>query len=140
MIPGLRQAGLLRKLTALTVALTLPGCFGPDAEAGGDPTARIWVLQSLDGAQFAARATLGFPNRGRIEGSAPCNRYSATMESALPAFTVGPILSTRRACPDLALETAYFKALDAMERAEGTATTLTLIGPDGRDMVFTAAD
>lgn len=140
MIPLLNRAGGYPTVTALVLTLSLSACFGTNREDGADPTGHVWVLQSLHGAPFPAQASLSFPNQGRIEGTAPCNRYSATMETKLPAFVVGPILSTRRACPDLALETAYFKALKAVERAEGNATTLTLMGPDGRDMVFTAAD
>lgn len=138
MIPDRCLAGGHRTVPALAMALCLSGCLGADTT--GDPMAHTWVLQSLDGAPFRADATLDFPNSGRIEGAAPCNRYSATLETALPDFALGPILSTRRACPDLALESAYFRALNAMERVESHGRTLTLIGPDGRDMVFTAAD
>ena len=41
------------------------------------------------------------------------------------------------ACPDLAAESAYFQALEAMQSAEITDNHLFLIGPEGRVMEFT---
>ena len=44
--------------------------------------------------------------------------------------------ATKMACPDLAAESAYFEALQAMQRAELDQGHLYLIGPEGRIKEF----
>jgi heat shock protein HslJ len=100
----------------------------------------VWRLAALDGAPFAARATLRFDGAGRIDGQAPCNRYSAAQPLALPGFAAGPVAATRMACPDLAAEGAYFAALEAMTRAEIGDEALVLSNAAGRSMTFRRAD
>ncbi|WP_275450631.1 hypothetical protein [Octadecabacter antarcticus] len=42
------------------------------------------------------------------------------------------------ACPDLALEAAFFAALEDMKLSEASGITLILSKPDNRQMVFVA--
>lgn len=95
-----------------------------------------WQLIELDGKPFDAKATLTFPEVGRIAGQAPCNRYSGSMTVPYPWFKAGPIAATKRACPDLASETAFFSALDAATLSEVLNDTLILSNTDGLSMVF----
>lgn len=129
----------MRALLTFPLLASLLQC-GPDETlsgyGAGDTT---WRLTELDGAAFPAQATITFPEEGRIAGEAPCNTYFATQSEPYPGFNVTQVAATRRACPDLALETAYFKALEAMTLAEVTETTLILSTPEGREMVFRPA-
>jgi heat shock protein HslJ len=59
------------------------------------------------------------------------------MAAPYPWFEAGDIAVTRRACPDLAAETAFFDALADMTLAEVAGDALILSTPDGREMVFT---
>jgi heat shock protein HslJ len=43
-------------------------------------------LIRIDGAPFAARATLRFPREGAITGDAPCNAFSARQSVPYPWF------------------------------------------------------
>ena len=119
--------------------LSLTGC-GPDETVSGfaDPNA-TYVLATIDDIAFAANATISFTAEGSVSGSGPCNTFNATQSVPYPWFELGPIASTRRACPDLALESDYFAALATMRFAEVLGDTLILTGEDGGPlMVFQA--
>lgn len=74
---------------------------------------REWVLITLNGADFPATATIGFPARSQIAGQGPCNSYTSTNTTPYPWIEIGPIAATRRACPQLQAEAAFFDALRA---------------------------
>jgi heat shock protein HslJ len=57
---------------------------------------------------------------------------------SLSVVRTGTIASTRRACPDLGQETAYFAALADMRFAEVAGTVLILSNKAGGEMVFQA--
>lgn len=97
-----------------------------------------WVLRSIDGAPFSARATLSFPEEGRIAGEAPCNRYTARQTAPYPWFRAEAIATTDRACPDLAAETRFLHALSKMTLVEVVGPVLILSTEEGREMVFHA--
>ncbi|MBE1285914.1 MAG: META domain-containing protein [Rhodobacteraceae bacterium] len=123
--------------SALILALAGLAACSPDetvsAYGGAD---KIWVLSELDGNAFSARATLTFPEPGRIAGQSPCNTYSGQMEAPYPWFETGPLAVTRRACPDMAQEQVFLAALDAMTQSEVSGDVLVLSTEDGREMVF----
>jgi heat shock protein HslJ len=100
----------------------------------------LWILTELQGAPFDAHAEMQFPQAGVITGKAPCNNYRAALTLPYPWFASGPIAATRRACPDLAAETAFFNALEAATLSEVTEDTLTLSDENTVLLVFKAAD
>lgn len=112
---------------------TLAACVSPalsDEIAGVD-----WHLVGLEGQEIAWNASLRLDG-DKVTGKAPCNRYFGTNAATLPAISFGGMGATRMACPDLAAETVYFEALQAMQRAELDQGHLYLIGPEGRIMEF----
>ena len=131
-------------LTAPSVAIlcliALLACKPDETIAGYGAAERVWVLTELDGAAFAAKATLQFPEPGRIAGDAPCNKYSGAMTAPYPWFEAGQMAVTRMACPDLVAESAFFEALSDMTQSEVSGDTLILTNEDGREMVFKASD
>lgn len=98
----------------LIIGLTL---FTACEEAGQDLPQGTWMLTELRGETFSAPTTIAFSEGTGISGKAACNRYHAALEGRYPAFTVGPIVATRMACPDLPAESAYFEALGAVTGA-----------------------
>lgn len=128
---------MIRIAAILPVLFGLWSCGG-ETVSGHGAAGRTWKLVELDGAAFPARATLTFPEEGRIAGEGPCNRYSGAQTVPYPWFRAEKIAATRRACPDLAAETAYFSALEAMTLAEVAGDVLILRTGDGREMVFQA--
>lgn len=97
-----------------------------------------FVLTSINGTPFEASATLNVGDAGRISGTAPCNSYNAAQTAPYPWFALGPIAATRRACPDLAAESAYFETLSQMTNVEVVGSVLILRNDTGAEMVFDA--
>lgn len=122
----------------LLFILGLNGCVSGDETLTGYGAAdRIWVLQSMDGKIFPATATIAFPEEGRITGDAPCNAYFGQQTAPYPWFEVKNIGSTKRACPELSMESEFFKALSEMAISEVSTTTLILSNDQKRTMIFT---
>ena len=97
---------------------------------------QTWQLVELNGQPFVARATLRFPEAGRIAGEAPCNRWFGEMRRPFPFFETGPLAATRMACPELDRESDFLNALARMSLAEHESGRLTLHGAKGETMVF----
>jgi heat shock protein HslJ len=93
----------------------------------------------MNGAPFTARATIEFPEEGRIAGDGPCNRYVATQTVPYPWFSLTAIGATKRGCDDLAAETAFFTTLAAMTIAEVIGPVVKLRNLDGQSLVFDAS-
>lgn len=124
---------------ALLLILFLAACRS-ETEALYDSPDRVWTLKTLNGVPFAVPATLSFPKAGEISGSGPCNSYFGALAGPYPAFTAGPIGSTRRACPELTAETLFFEALQTATTATVIDETLVLSNPSNLEMVFTNAE
>jgi len=126
---------------ALIVGLFGLSQCGKDETVGGYGAAeQVWELIELDGATFAARATMTFPEPGKIAGQTPCNTYQGTMDAPYPWFETEQMTVTQRACPDLADETAFLTALDDMSLSEVSGNTMILTNETGREMVFKASE
>jgi len=126
------------RIVLVLAAMSILGYCKDETVSGHGGHDKTWVLRSLDGATFPARATLTFPEEGEIAGEAPCNRYSGQQTVPYPWFSAERILSTKRACPDLDAEIRYLHALEDMSLAEIAGNTLILSNDAGREMVFRA--
>ena len=119
------------------LALPFAACSDETISGYADPDATYRLIE-IEGAPFVARATMRFPEAGRLEGEAPCNRWSAEQTAPYPWFAPGPIAVTRRACPDLETESAFLTALAGMTLAEVQGPVLILSNENGGEMVFEA--
>lgn len=124
----------------LPAFLVLGQCKGDESVAGYGGADRVWVLEELDGAPFPARATLTFPDRGKVAGKAPCNSYAGVMVTPYPWFDLGQVATTRVTCPDLGAEARFLEALDRMTLSEVSGDVLILSTPDGGEMVFRSVE
>lgn len=125
-----------RSALLAVAAAVLASCTYPDETISGYvPPNSLWFLQTINDEPIDATISLAFPEKGKIWGSGPCNRYSARQSAPLPWFQVSGIASTKKACRDLPLETRYFQSLRNMRDAEVLGYTLLLSGPTG-SMVF----
>jgi len=80
-----------------------------------------WMLTDLAGtpALPGGKATLAFPEAGRVAGNGSCNRFTGSVVISGDTLKMGPLASTRMACVDNDVskqEDAYFKALNAATR------------------------
>ncbi len=126
-------------LRVVLLALVLPivGCADESVSGYADPGA-TYRLVEVDGAPFRARATISFPEEGRVVGEAPCNRWSADQSVPYPWFKLGPIAATKRACPDLEAEAWFLTMLGEMTLVEVQGPVLILSDDQERAMVFEA--
>ena len=81
-----------------------------------------WLLEDLAGSGVIdnIRATLSFPDASKVAGNGSCNRFSGPALIGGSAIKLGPLASTRMACPEAIMnqETKYLNALQAAERYE----------------------
>ncbi len=121
------SASLLFGLTALLLC----SCASSNEPAANPPKsagdAQIslpgteWVLVDLAGtpALPGGKATLAFPEAGRVAGNASCNRFTGSVEITGNHLKMGPLASTRMACVDADVskqEDTYLKALNGATR------------------------
>lgn len=100
-------------------------------------TGTEWTLQDLAGTPALpnVKATLTFPESGRVAGNGSCNRFTGSAEISGDTIKFGMLASTRMACMDNGVssqETQYLKALQAATRFELKDSTL-LIYAEGYD-------
>ena len=103
-----------------------------------------WVLQDIGGAPVVApgRATLSFDESGRASGDGSCNRFSGPATFTGDSLAFGPLISTKRACVEEALnaqETRYLAALETARRYVVTGDTLLIQVADGGPLRFVRA-
>ncbi|MEN9012860.1 MAG: META domain-containing protein [Yoonia sp.] len=126
------------KLHAPLLMLGLMACQPDETVSRHTDGVTAFALQSIDGTAFKGSATIDISESGKIAGRAPCNSYFASQTAPYPWFALGPIGSTKMACPDLAQEGQFFDALGAMTLVEVVGNTLILSNDTGREMVFQA--
>lgn len=131
---------MIRAALVLPLLAGLLHCTGDETLSGYGAQGVTWRLQEMDGAPYPAKATLTFPEEGRIAGEAPCNSFSGAQTVPYPWFRAEQVAATRRACPELEAEAAFFRALSEMTLAEVAGDTLILKTEDGREMVFRAVE
>jgi heat shock protein HslJ len=93
-----------------------------------------WILKSLGGRTPAvdATATLRF-DRGRVQGTDGCNRYSAPVEVQGANIIIGPrAATTNMACPPHIMRQAggFMAALTSAARYRVSGGNLSLLGND----------
>ncbi len=124
----------------LVLVAFISACQGDETVAGYGAAGKIWHLTELNGAPFTAAATLQFPETGKIVVEGPCNRFSTAMTVPYPWFELGPIQSTKMACPDLDAEIAFFDALSSMSQSEVLGNVMILRTETEEEMVFKASE
>jgi heat shock protein HslJ len=81
-----------------------------------------WLLEDLGGSGVLdnIQATLAFQDAGKAVGNGSCNRFFGSAEINGDAIKLGPLASSRMACPEAVMnqETKYLKALQAADRFE----------------------
>lgn len=131
------------KRFALTLALmpalaTLPACRADETVGGYGGADRVWLLQDINGEAFPARATMTFPEPGKIAGQAPCNRFFGPMTVPYPWFDASALATTRMACPELEDESKFLEYIEKMSLSEVSGSVLLLSNDAGDTMTFKA--
>ena len=120
--------------------MALTACRKDETLSAYGASGEIWVLAELNGNAFTSKATVEFPEPGKIRGQAPCNSFAGIQTAPYPWFSAKDVLATRMACSDLTAEQAFLDALSAMSLSEVSGGTLILSNESGGEMLFRAAD
>jgi len=129
----------MRAFILMIPLLLFDACQEDESISGYVSSESTWVLSELDGAPFSASATISFPEPGRVEGQAPCNRYFGNQQAPYPWIALSEIGATKMACSDLPAEAEFLKALEEMTLVEVSGETLIMSNDAGREMVFRLA-
>jgi heat shock protein HslJ len=113
------------------VVLAVAGCGGSGPAAMVPLPGTSWVLLDIGGTAVVepGRATLRFDESGRASGDGSCNQFSGPASFTGDSLAFGPLLSTKRACVEDALnaqETRYLAALESARRYAVAGDTLLI--------------
>lgn len=134
-------------LIALLLALPAAGCAmgSPDGPVAAGQAAApgfedaAWRLAEMDGKTVPAgprEAYLHFDSAsGRVSGSSGCNRIAGPYRRDGSGLTLGPLASTRMACPDGAAEARFLAALERTAGYRQDGRRLTLLDRAGQALV-----
>lgn len=91
-----------------------------------------WALRRLDGQATIDTKTERFlylnRSHGRAEGLAGCNQFGGPFAIvAVGELRLGPLGTTRKACPDLSTESRFLQALNQTQRYRLRGDTLLLL-------------
>lgn len=122
---------LLYKFAAmLLLVFAFRACSSTNSTKSSTPTSTSastslfnseWTLHDIAGTSTLAnpKATLQFPEAGRVAGNGSCNRFTGSVEISGANLKFGPLASTRMACMENGVsdqEAHYLKALGAATR------------------------
>jgi heat shock protein HslJ len=121
------------------------GCAPRDGAPSSDTPANLspamltgvtWTLVSLGGQPLpqGTRPPTAVFDGVRLSGLGGCNRYTGQVQDKGPgAMTIGPIASTKMACPPPAMdvESRYFTILGPVTQYRLAGSRLVLSGPSG---------
>jgi putative lipoprotein len=130
---------------ATCALLASAGCApGDGAPSSGTPAnlslatlaGATWTLVSLGGQPLpqGTRSPTAVFDGVRLSGLGGCNRYTGQVQDRGPgAITVGPMASTKMACPPPAMEveSRYFAILGQVTQYRVAGSRLVLSGPSG---------
>ena len=121
----------MRQFFIIVVAFVLGDCNSAK-DIGG-----VYHLISDDPA--LQRVTLEIDGT-RVSGQGPCNRYFGSItysETGSNSIQVGPLSSTKMACPNLSAEHRYFQDLQRVSMVKVVPDGLFLTTSDQKKLVFT---
>jgi heat shock protein HslJ len=129
---------------ALLLSFWFLGCESekkPVQSASQQPPVNLigthWVLEDIGGKPVidGSKATLTFPEAGRVAGNGSCNRFMGSAEMKGDVIKIGPLAGTKMMCdpPASDQETAYLKALEGAQKfaVKGGKLLIEVAGSDG---------
>jgi heat shock protein HslJ len=126
---GTRVMRMICRLFGLVLAVGTAGMT-----MGVDLAGSEWRPSFMSAADLPAgiKMQVEFQPDGKITGSGGCNRFFGGYTISGNRIKIGPLASTRKACPGLLrVETAFFATLQAASSFEQTGTTLVLFDDAG---------
>ena len=120
----------MRQFFIIVFAFVLDGCSGTK-----DIRGMYHLISDVPGLQ---RVTLEIEDT-RVSGQGPCNRYFGSVvqsDRGSNDIQVGPLASTKMACPHLSAEHRYFQDLQRVSMVTVVPDGLVLMTSDQTKLVF----
>lgn len=123
----------------MLMPILLAACQSDAAPSGAAVPFGEYVLIDMGGQDVESSHVTLVLEAGLIRGSGFCNSYHGAQSATLPALAIGPIASTRMACPGdrMAQDQTYMQALGAATSASLVGNRLTVSG-GASDLVYRA--
>ena len=127
----------LRLIPAGLALTALVAC----AKAVKNHQANTAPLSTLAGSEWGFKGIDGpfvqFRSKGEISGSGGCNNFFGTYEQNGQRLVIGPLASTKKACPPLAMDTErkFLTALQNAHRIDATHLALQLYDESGEELL-----
>ena len=127
-------------MTALAGALMMVSCGSAKKSVSVVNLSGEWEIVEVNNVQVSAEQIpfLGFDlNEGQLYGNAGCNSLMATISfnEASNGLSFDAIGSTKRMCPDMAMEDAVLQALGAVKSFAFDGEKLILNDADGKELM-----
>jgi heat shock protein HslJ len=114
------------------LSLTVAACVGGSSKQ--ILTGISWRLTSLNGQAVLPDTFINaeFDDGGNVGGTNGCNRYSGPYQAGSSSISIGPLMSTMMACPDMVMEQeqAYMTALQSASTYKIKGNVLELRGEE----------
>jgi len=95
-----------------------------------------WRLVELSGTAVpkGLDSVARFTSDGKVKGSGGCNRFSGAYSLKGDTIKIGPLISTRRACPKPTtdLDLRFFRAIGSAVKADRKSAELSLLDSIGK--------
>ena len=113
--------------------------LGQLGSSGAEITAIKWRAVSIGDEAIPANSGIyiRFEVDGSIEGNAGCNGFFGSLEQRDSGVGVGPLGTTRMACPDpiMSREMSFIDAVQKMASFQSTSDSLSLMDEEGDVLV-----
>ena len=138
-IAAIRRERLRHALSvaALAALVACAPAMAPRADAGLGGTSWLVEGQASDSAVASFRQTVVFVDDDQIAGEGGCNRFFGTYRTDGTDLAIGPLGSTRMACPGpiMDLEDRLFDVLEAVAAWRRDGPDMLLLDAGGRTLV-----
>lgn len=130
------RLGLIKSVASLMAIPFLVAC---EVSELPPPIDGNWLAEDIGGRGVIDRAqsTLGFNDQGGVSGSGGCNQFNGPVEKWGATLTIGPLVSTRRACTPALMdqEDRFLAALEAVRTYRFDGPWLLMADGDGDDLL-----
>jgi heat shock protein HslJ len=122
---------------ALLPAVLMTGCMRTPSEGPlpGDLASTDWIAKTVAGQRVPKNmaVTLEFASADKIGGRSSCNRYTGPIGVLDGRLQVGPLATTRMACPEpqMTMERAFLAALSGARALRHDSSALVIEPADG---------